>query len=72
MTNDRFDGFTIHEYADYIYENSNDWADAREYLNNSRMLEGVSPAYKVSLYTILCALNSSKGYFGGACNEFSI
>lgn len=64
MTNDKFDGFTIHEYADYIYENSNDWSDAREHLNNSRMLEGASPAYKESIYNILRALNSSNGFFG--------
>ena len=35
-----FEGFTVLDHALFIYNNSCDWSDAREYLHNSRMLEG--------------------------------
>ena len=60
---DSFEGFTVLDHALFIYNNSGDWSDAREYLHNSRMLDGAPAEYITSVYDAVCQLNKTRGYF---------
>ena len=60
---DSFEEFTVLDHALFIYNNSGDWLDAREYLHNSRMLENAPAEYITSVYDTVCQLNKTKGYF---------
>ena len=58
-----FEGFTVTEYANFIYNNSSDWVDVREYLNRSRMLENAPTEYIANVGYAVSQICETKGYF---------
>lgn len=60
-----FEGFTVTEHAVFIYNNSSDWTDVRDYLHRSRMLENAPADYITNVGYAVSELCETKGYFKG-------
>lgn len=58
-----FEGFEVMEHAVFIYNNSSDWTDVRDYLHRSRMLENAPADYITSVGYAVSELCETKGYF---------
>lgn len=58
-----FEGFTVMENAVFIYNNSSDWSDVREYLHSSRMLGNAPADYVTNVSYAVSELCETQGYF---------
>jgi hypothetical protein len=58
-----FEGFEVMEHAVFIYNNSSDWADVREYLHRSRMLENAPVEYITNVGCAVSQMCETNGYF---------
>ena len=58
-----FEGFEVMEHAVFIYNNSSDWVDVREYLHRSRMLENAPAEYITNVGYAVSQMCETNGYF---------
>lgn len=58
-----FEGFEVMEHAVFIYNNSSDWSDVREYLHSSRMLGNAPDEYVTNVSSTVSELFETKGCF---------
>lgn len=56
-----FEGFEVMEHAVFIYNNSSDWTDVREYLHRSRMLVNAPADYVTNVSAAVSELVESDG-----------